>query len=86
MSLLTGEPRTATVVAEGDSVLLEIHAELFRKLAADSPQAIERIAVAAMTRRGELDQVRTAARGAAVAEAPASLLSRMRRFLRLHQR
>ena len=86
MSLLTGEPRTATVVAEGDSVLLEIHAELFRKLAADSPHAIERIAVAAMARRGELDQVRAAARGAAVAEAPASLLSRMRRFLRLHQR
>jgi small-conductance mechanosensitive channel/CRP-like cAMP-binding protein len=82
MSLLTGDPRTATVVAQGDAVVLEIDADLFRKLAVESPDAIERIGLAAMTRRGELDQARTAARGAAVADAPATFLSKMKRFLR----
>ncbi len=83
MSLLTGEPRSATVLAQGDTFLLEIDAELFRKLGVDSPQSIERIGVAAMTRRGELDQARAAAKGAAVADAPATFLAKMKRFLRL---
>jgi small-conductance mechanosensitive channel/CRP-like cAMP-binding protein len=83
MSLLTGDPRSATVLAQGDTLVLEIDAELFRRLGVESPQAIERIGVAAMTRRGELDEARAAARGAAVADAPATFLTRMKRFLRL---
>jgi hypothetical protein len=43
---------------------------------------VEQVAVAAATRRAELDQVRANAAGPAVADAPASLLARMRRFLR----
>lgn len=82
MSLLTGEARTATAIAQGDVVLFEIDVDLFRTLAAESPHTIERIGVAAMTRRGQLDEVRAAPRGAAVADAPASFLSRMKRFLR----
>ena len=82
MSLLTGETRTATVMARGDATVVEIDAELFRKLADENPQAIERIAIAAMTRRTELDEARIAARGVAVADAPATLLSRVKRFLR----
>ena len=39
----------------------------------------------AMTRRGELDQMRQAARGAAVADAPATFVSRMKKFLRFGQ-
>jgi CRP-like cAMP-binding protein len=85
MSLLTGEGRSATVIARVDSVVLEIDAELFRKLARESPHAIERIGVDAITRRSELTQARNAARGVALADAPASLLSRMKRFLRLTQ-
>ncbi len=83
MSLLTGEPRTATVIARGDTVVLEIGADLFRHLAGTSPQAIEQVAVAAAARRIELDKVRATGAGSAVADAPATLLSRMRRFLRL---
>ena len=41
MSLLTGEPRTATVLAAGDVVTVEIGAEVFRRLAASHPEAIE---------------------------------------------
>jgi len=82
MSLLTGEPRTATVVARGDAVVIEIDAELFRMLGATHPHAIEQIGVVALTRRAELDHLK-AAHGTAVANAPASLLARMKKFLRL---
>jgi small-conductance mechanosensitive channel/CRP-like cAMP-binding protein len=83
MSLLTGEPRSATVVARGDTHVIEIDASLFRQLGAAHPHAIEQIAVAAVTRRTELEQVRSASHGSAVAEAPATLVARMRKFLGL---
>ena len=82
MSLLTGEPRTATVLARGDTVVLEIDADLFRRLGAASPQAVEQIAVAAVTRRVELDRIRSASADTVVADAPASLVARMKKFLR----
>jgi small-conductance mechanosensitive channel len=81
MSLLTGEPRSATIVARGDTSVLEIGADLFRQLAAASPSTVEQIGVAAMTRRGELEAARAAVPGAAAAEGPASFLTRMKRFL-----
>jgi small-conductance mechanosensitive channel len=83
MSLLTGEPRTATVVARGDVLVIEIDSELFRTLGATQPYAIEQIGVAAVTRRTELDQIKNASQGAAVAEAPATFIARMKKFLRL---
>jgi small-conductance mechanosensitive channel/CRP-like cAMP-binding protein len=83
MSLLTGEPRTATVVARGDTHVIEIDAGLFRQLGAAHPHAIEQIAVAAVTRRTELEQIRTASHGSAVADAPATLVARMKKFLGL---
>lgn len=82
MSLLTGEPRTATVLAVGDVEVIEINADLFRRLAALHPEAIEKIGVAAMTRRAGLEAARTAAAGTVTAEA-ATLMSRMKKFLRL---
>ena len=83
MSLLTGEPRTASVVARGDVVVLEIDAEVFRRLGEASPHSVEQVALAAATRRTELDDVRAATQASAVIEAPKNLLERMRRFLRL---
>ena len=83
MSLLTGDARAATVVARGDAVVLELDAELFRALAAADPQAVERVALAAITRRAELNQFRENMKNVAVAEAPATFLTRMKRFLRL---
>lgn len=83
MSLLTGEPRSATVLARGDVVVLELDAELFRDLGERYPQAVEQVGVAAVTRRAELDEVRSTAQGAAVAEVPATFIARMRKFLRL---
>jgi small-conductance mechanosensitive channel len=83
MSLLTGDPRSASVVAKGDSAVLEIDAELFRVLGAADPQAVEQIGLAAVTRRAELNQVRDAAQAAAAPDAPATFLGRMKKFLRL---
>jgi small-conductance mechanosensitive channel/CRP-like cAMP-binding protein len=83
MSLLTGDPRAATVQARGDVVVLELGADVFRELGAADPHAIEAIAVAAMTRRIELNQVRESITSTATVEVPATLLNRMRKFLGL---
>jgi len=83
MSLLTGDPRSASVVARGDAAVLELDADVFRALGAADPTAVEEIGMAAMMRRAELAQMRDPARTAAVADAPASILGRMKRFLRL---
>jgi CRP-like cAMP-binding protein len=83
MSLLTGEPRSATVLARGDVVVLEIDAELFRHLGERHPQAVEQIGLAAVTRRAELDQVRTEVQGSEVVDVPETFIARMKKFLRL---
>jgi small-conductance mechanosensitive channel len=82
MSLLTGEPRSATVLAAGDVAVVEIGADLFRRLAAVHPEAIEKVGTAAMVRRAGLEEVRTATAGAVTAETT-TLLARMKKFLRL---
>ena len=82
MSLLTGDPRSATVLAEGDVTVVEIGAELFRRVIAAHPEAIEKIGMAVLVRRGELDQIRTAA-SETTTVAGSTLITRMKRFLRL---
>jgi len=82
MSLLTGEPRSATVLAAGDTAVVEISASLFRRIAAVHPEAIEEIGMAAVARRAGLDQLKTATVETVTVEAN-TLLTRMKRFLRL---
>ena len=82
MSLLTGDPRTASVLAAGDVVVVEIGADLFRRMAAQHPEAIEKIGMAAAVRRAGLEQVKTATAGAVTVET-SSLVTRMKKFLGL---
>src|SRR4051812_40051708 len=82
MSLLTGEPRSATVLAVGDVVVVEIGADLFRRIASVHPQAIEKIGLAAMVRRAGLEQLKTVTAGAVTVETT-TLVARMKKFLRL---
>jgi small-conductance mechanosensitive channel len=82
MSLLTGEPRTATVSARGDCTTLEITAEAFRSYVQQRPEIIDDLAAAASARKRELDEARAAA-GAAPATAQASLRERMRKYFGL---
>jgi small-conductance mechanosensitive channel len=82
MSLLTGEPRSATVLAIGDVTVVEIVADLFRRVAAAHPEAIEKIGMAAMVRRANLEQMRSATSETVTVEAK-TLIARMKKFLRL---
>jgi CRP-like cAMP-binding protein len=84
MSLLTGEPRSATVVADTDCELLEIDANGFRRLVLANPGVLERVTAATTTRREELERYRGEhAVSLAHIETTQSLLGRVRTFLRL---
>jgi len=83
MSLLTGDARSASVVARGDTTVLQLDAELFRALGAADSTAVEQIGLAAVTRRAELTQIRESTQNVAAADAPATFLGRMKKFLRL---
>ena len=84
MSLLTGDPRTATVAAARDSVILEIDADALRDVVLSRPEAIAAISRLVVERRAGLDKAQAAARDDAGLSAQSeSLLDRMRRFLRL---
>lgn len=84
MSLLTGEPRTATARALEDATLLEITAGDFRRFVLENPALVDQIGAIVAERRHGLSR----ARDAAVASVPLpevrrSLVARMRTFLRL---
>ena len=84
MSMLTGDPRTATVTATDDAVLLEIDADRFRELAVRRPGLVEHVSGVVSARRQGLADAKAAAEGArAAAPAPQSLLSRIKSFLNL---
>jgi small-conductance mechanosensitive channel/CRP-like cAMP-binding protein len=61
MSLLTGQPRSATVTACGDCQVLEIAVEDFRSYVQTHPEVIDHLAISAAIRQQELDQVRAIA-------------------------
>jgi CRP-like cAMP-binding protein len=55
MSLLTGEPRSATVVALTDVVLLELDRPVFARLFADHPELAPKVSALLAQRRTQLD-------------------------------
>ncbi|OFW26083.1 MAG: hypothetical protein A3H97_14045 [Acidobacteria bacterium RIFCSPLOWO2_02_FULL_65_29] len=82
MSLLTGEPRSATVTASRDLELLEITHEAFRHFVLGNPAVLEQIGVAVAARAAKLREHHAA--GAATPEhvdTPQTFLARVRRFL-----
>jgi small-conductance mechanosensitive channel/CRP-like cAMP-binding protein len=84
MSLLTGDPRTATVAAARDSVVLEIDADALRPVLQDRPALADAISRLVVERRAGLEAAQAAAQDdPALAAQSRSLLDRMRRFLRL---
>jgi small-conductance mechanosensitive channel/CRP-like cAMP-binding protein len=84
MSLLTGEPRSATVAAVTDSELLEITAESFRRFVLDNPAVVDQITAKVAARSAELHERRVSDAAAAVAmETSQTFLGRVRRFLRV---
>jgi CRP-like cAMP-binding protein len=84
MSMLTGDPRTATVRAIDDVRVLEITAERFRGIAIEHPALVEHVSNVVAMRRVGLDHARAAAAATtAVATAPRTLFARIQKFLRL---
>jgi small-conductance mechanosensitive channel/CRP-like cAMP-binding protein len=84
MSLLTGDPRSATVTAVTDCELIEIGSDEFRRVVLGDAAVVDRVTAAVAQRRAELDQHRaTRPVGVAVVETPQTLVTRVRRFLRL---
>ena len=81
---LTGEARTATVVAATDCDLVEIDAEGFRSVVLPNPSVLEHVTTVAAARREELNLHREShATAPSPAETRHSLLNRVRQFLRL---
>lgn len=58
MSLMTGEPRSATVVAMGDVECFRLDKETFRKVLTQRPQIAEGVAKVLASRKAELDSAR----------------------------
>jgi small-conductance mechanosensitive channel/CRP-like cAMP-binding protein len=83
MSLLTGDPRSATVSARGDSRVFEIDAEALRAVALSDPAVLDQMAAIAAARRSELLAVRDASQAGRAQDNAQNLLLRIKRFLRL---
>ncbi|MDP2055759.1 MAG: mechanosensitive ion channel family protein [Acidobacteriota bacterium] len=81
MSMLTGDPRTATVRAIEDVRALEISAADFRELAVADPALLDHISSVVTARRTGLDQARASAAAVAAPEEKQTMLARMRKFL-----
>ena len=86
MALLTGEPRTASVVADCDVAAFVLSKEPFRRVLERNPRIAEEISRTIASRRTELEHeaAELANRPAAVAlEVQKNLLARIQRFFRL---
>jgi small-conductance mechanosensitive channel/CRP-like cAMP-binding protein len=81
MSMLTGEPRTATVRAIDDTLTLEISAADFRELAVANPLLLDHISDVVIARRTGLDEARASAAAAVAPEVKQTILARMRKYL-----
>jgi CRP-like cAMP-binding protein len=84
MSLLTGERRTATVVASEPCRLMEMTSEAFRGFVVAKPEVFEAMEPAVLARREELLAMRERYAAERVTQEPShSFLDGVRRFLGL---
>jgi small-conductance mechanosensitive channel/CRP-like cAMP-binding protein len=85
MSMLTGQPRSASVQAVDDCEVVELTAESLRSVALANPDVVTRISSVVAARRADLERQKAehAADRAEAVESPKSLLGRIQAFLRL---
>ena len=87
MSVLTGEPRSATVVAIGDAALMAVDRDVFERLLAKEPDLAQRLAEVISRRKLALDQARAdAAAHPAMEKEARNLLTRIRSMFGFAQR
>ncbi len=85
MSMLTGQPRSASIFAECECELIELTADALRELALANADVLSTISDVVAARRADLEKQRDealAAKGSA-REASQSLLARIQAFLRI---
>ena len=78
MSVLTGDPRTATVVALGDAALLAVDRDAFERILRAEPELAQRLADVIARRRVALDAARAEQQAPALEKESSNLLSRIR--------
>jgi len=83
MSLLTGDPRTATVRALADCSVVEITADAFRAFVLNRPALVERIGTSIADRRAGIARARATVANVPPPESASSLISRVKRFFHL---
>jgi small-conductance mechanosensitive channel/CRP-like cAMP-binding protein len=83
MSLLTGEPRSATVVATSDLIVLELDREAFARHFAQKPERAQQMSDLLAQRRSQLDQVATAAGAARPMVQARDIFQRLKQIFRL---
>jgi CRP-like cAMP-binding protein len=83
MSLLTGEPRAATVRAIDDCEVLEVTDDQFRRFVMQRPSMVDRIGSVVSDRRAGIARARSSATHTAVDETTQGFVQRIRRFLRV---
>ncbi|HYO56360.1 mechanosensitive ion channel family protein [Archangium sp.] len=83
MSLLTGEPRTATVVALTDVVLLELGRPVFARLFEEHPELAPKLSGMLAHRRMQLDAAMTASGETLPASEEGHILGRLKSIFRL---
>ncbi|MEW6646190.1 MAG: mechanosensitive ion channel family protein [Pseudomonadota bacterium] len=87
MGLMTGEPRTATVIARSDVECYRLDKASFESIIQSRPALAEEISHVMASRRGGLDSARQAldeqAHGTHVIQGESEMLRKIRRFFRL---
>ncbi len=83
MSMLTGDPRGASVRALDDARVLEISAATFRTLIVADPELLPHISDVVSSRRAGLEEAKASAAATQVDQPRETLLSRIQRFLRV---
>ena len=78
MSVLTGEPRTATVVALGDAALLALDRDAFERILSAEPELAQTLAQTIARRRVALDAARAEQQPLGVDKEASNLLDRIR--------
>jgi CRP-like cAMP-binding protein len=78
MSVLTGDPRTATVVSLGDAALLAVDRDAFERILSAEPDLAQSLADVITRRRMALDAARAAQQAPALEKESSNLLSRIR--------
>ena len=82
MGLLTGEPRTATVLTEGETEVLEINIQCLKPILEENPDLVESLSRVVAERRESLDKVDDESTKAEVKD-KASIFNSIKRFFGL---